>query len=118
MTRLIHKRDGRIDWPQSATEIERRVRAMQPWPVATAVHAGTVLKIWRARAVRPERPGVPPGPVAGSEGRLLVACGADTALEILELQRPGGRRLPAAEFLRGFDLAAGSRFAPVDGASD
>ncbi len=121
--------DAAIDWSMPARRIVDRVRAFDPVPGATAQlgdAAGTAIKVWRARVVpagaadaQPAAPsaragatgasGPPPGTVLDVPGRLVVACG-DGAVELLELQKPGGRRLPAGEFLRGFELPAGTRF--------
>lgn len=115
MTRLIRKQDGLIDWHVPAEQIERRVRAMQPWPVATLVHGHTPIKVWSARIASGAWPDSEPGRVLESGERLVVACGGDTALELLELQRPGGRRLAVAEFLRGYALPAGGCLVAASG---
>ena len=104
----IDKREALIDWNEKATIIERKVRAFNPVPGASSVFKGERIKIWRAQAER----GVsaPPGTVcdAGAAG-IVVACGGD-GLRLLELQRAGGKRLPAAAFIAGFDMARGARF--------
>lgn len=102
----VDKREGRVDWTRSAAEIERAVRAYRPAPGAFTLLDKEPLKLWRARVV-PGRGA--PGTLLNAEGALSVACG-DGALEIEELQRPGGRRMAAAEFLRGHALAPGERF--------
>ncbi len=116
----ITRGDAVIDWSRSASEIADTIRAFDPAPGATAcleADPPEVVKIWRARVIDLADPGLAvardasPGDVlAASGGRLVVACRAG-ALEVLELQRPGGRRLSAAEFLRGRHLAVGARFA-------
>ena len=104
----IDKREALIDWSEKATIIERKVRAFNPVPGASSVFNGERIKIWRAQAER----GVsaPPGTVceAGAAG-IIVACGGD-GLRLLELQRAGGKRLPAAAFIAGFAMARGARF--------
>ncbi|HET8746723.1 MAG TPA: methionyl-tRNA formyltransferase, partial [Ramlibacter sp.] len=66
--------------------------------------------LWRAHAL-PGRGSVAPGTIVSVDAQGIgVACGAQGRLEITELQRPGGKRLAAAEFLRGFPLQAGQRF--------
>ena len=105
----IDKREAVIDWREPAAVIERRLRAFDPFPGARSEIGGLVLTLWRAR-VGPAH-AQPPGTVlAVGEGRLVVACG-DGSLEIMELQRAGGRRLPVAEFLRGWQPPAGAAFA-------
>jgi methionyl-tRNA formyltransferase len=104
--RKIEKREAQIDWGAPAVQIERAVRAMRPSPGAAARLNGAVLKLWRARVVDARGE---PGRIlaAGPEG-ILVACGQG-ALLVEELQRAGGKRLQAAEFLRGVPIAPGER---------
>ena len=103
----IQKEDTRLDWSRPAVELARAVRAFRPSPGAFSLVEGEPLKIWRAAAV--EDRGAPGSVLRVEEDAIVVACGHG-ALEVSELQRPGGRRLRAAEFLRGRALAAGSRF--------
>ncbi|MEJ5989520.1 methionyl-tRNA formyltransferase [Ramlibacter sp. PS3R-8] len=106
----IEKAEATIDWGQPADRIERRVRAFDPFPGATSTLGGEAVKIWRAHAVMQGGGSVPPGTVVALDGDGIgVACGQGR-LQITELQRPGGRRLPAADFLRGFAVEAGMRF--------
>jgi methionyl-tRNA formyltransferase len=110
----ITKADAPIDWTRPARAIVDRVRAFDPAPGCTASAAsapGTTLKVWKAR-VGPDGPALPPGTVRAAAGDALgVACGGEGtgSVELLELQRPGGRRLGAREFLAGFPLAPGDR---------
>ena len=104
----ILKQEAVIDWNLPAQEIERRISALQPFPVTQTPWRGEALKIWRAKIVADE------GGVAGAlrvidANRLIVGCGIGT-LEILELQRPGGKRLSTKEFLAGNKFATGERF--------
>ena len=105
--RRIRKEEAEIDWRRPAAEIERQVRAFDPAPGARTQFDGRLLKIWRAPVER----GVTglPGAVcdAGPEG-IVVACGCD-GLRVTELQRAGGRRLAAAEFLAGCNVGVGAR---------
>ena len=106
----IEKAEAAIAWSQPAESIERRIRAFDPFPGATAQVNGEVVKIWRARAV-PGRGSVAPGTIVAIDDHGIgVACGDGGRLEITQLQRAGGKRLAAAEFLRGFPLAPGMRF--------
>lgn len=103
----IAKAEAEIDWREAAPVIERKVRAFDPLPGASTTIRKVPLKIWRARATAAEgAAGAILG--AGPEG-IVVACGSG-ALRVLELQRAGGKRLAAAQFLAGFPLAAGERF--------
>ena len=106
----IEKSEAAIDWNEPADVIARRVRAFDPFPGASAQIQGETLKIWRARAL-PGRGSVEPGTIVSVDADGIgVACGDQGRLEITELQRPGGKRLAAADFLRGFPLQAGQRF--------
>ncbi len=107
----IEKAEAAVDWAQPATVIERRIRAFDPFPGATARIADETIKLWRARAVTHGRGTAAPGTVVALDANgISVACGEGERLEITELQRPGGKRLAAHDFLRGFPLSAGMRF--------
>ena len=110
----IDKSEAALDWRADAAALERRVRAFDPFPGATLDDRGTTLKLWRA-AVRPGARHDPPGEVLSTlPAALTVACG-EGALELLELQRPGGRRLPAALCFPAGAPIVGQRLAlPVD----
>jgi methionyl-tRNA formyltransferase len=102
--RKIEKSEALIDWRLPAPMIERRLRAFDPFPGASFHCGGAVVKLWRA-APMPWPDGTPaPRPatvIDAGKGRLAVACGEATVLELLELQRPGGRRQPASAFAQG-----------------
>lgn len=102
----VAKQEADLDWRRSSIELGRAVRAFDPAPGAATTLADVPLKVWRARPA----PGAgAPGEVLRADaGGILVACG-EGALELTELQRAGGRRLRAADFLRGCPLAPGSR---------
>jgi len=104
--RKIEKGETEIDWRRPAAEIERAVRALRPAPGAAARLRGAPIKIWRAdvRAAH----GAPGTVLAASAQGVLVACG-EQALLATELQRAGGTRLDAADFLRGCAIAPGER---------
>ncbi len=103
----LDRREARVDWRTGAATVNRQVRALNPSPGADAHVRGVELKIWRCTTAAARGN---PGEIlsAGPRG-LCVACG-EGALVITELQRSGGKRLAAAEFLRGFPLSAGERF--------
>jgi methionyl-tRNA formyltransferase len=103
----LGKRDGRLDWREPAGMLARRVRAMSPWPGASARLAGHVLKIHVAEE-SPE--GGSPGLVlSAGPGAILVAAGKGS-LALREIQLEGRKRLSAGDFLRGFPLPAGTKF--------
>ncbi len=103
----IGKADAAIDWRRSAAEIDRQVRAFNPVPGAYAQLGGEAVKVWRAHLA--DARGQPGEIVALGRDRLCVAC-ADGALDLLELQKAGGKRLPLAAFLAGNPLHAGQKF--------
>jgi len=106
----IEKAEAQVDWAQPADAIERRIRAFDPFPGAVAQVGGEAVKLWRARAV-PGRGSVAPGTIVSIDAHGVgVACGDGSRLELTELQRAGGKRLPFDEFLRGFPLKPGARF--------
>ncbi|MBL8359452.1 MAG: methionyl-tRNA formyltransferase [Rubrivivax sp.] len=107
----IDKAEARIDWSRPAAEIERRIRAFDPFPGAQTTLDGAVLKVWRARPLGDADPGVAAAPgtvLPSSEGGLAVACG-DGPLALLEVQPAGGRRLDIRAFLRSREVAPGTR---------
>ena len=114
----IDKAEAPIDWRQDAAAIERRVRAFDPFPgVSIHVH-GQNHKLWRA-ALQADGAGPAGRVLASAPGTLLVACGRG-ALQLLELQRPGGRRQPVAAWLQSLPdgaLAPGASLAPADGSA-
>jgi len=107
--RKIAKHEAWLDWRQPAAVLARKVRAFDPQPGACGRLGDGLLKIWLAQAVA-QAPTAEPGTVlvAAADG-IRVACG-DGALVIRELQRSGGRRLHAADFLAGSPIAAGARW--------
>jgi methionyl-tRNA formyltransferase len=107
----IRKEEALIDWRQAAAQIERQIRAFNPWPVAESMLDGARVRIWRARALPLETApaGAQPGTLLiAAAGAVRVACGAGL-LEIDELQLPGKRVISVQEFARGRALA-GLRF--------
>ncbi len=105
----IDKAEATLGWSQPAEVLARRLRAFDPFPGGATTLDGAPLKVWRAEALARDAGPAVPGTVlaAGSEG-IDIACGQGV-LRLRELQRPGGKRLPAADFLRGQALAPGQR---------
>ncbi len=106
----IKKQDGQIDWKQPAQAIWNRVRGLVPWPGAftwlPAQPQPHLLKLWRAEVVEHAAP--PAEVLQADKAGIVVGCGRG-ALRILELQREGGRRLSAQEFLAGHPLPPGQK---------
>jgi methionyl-tRNA formyltransferase len=98
---MIDKEDGRLDWAQPAQLIDRRIRAMTPWPGAFTTWRGRRLKVLAAHP-QPDvtLPGVTAGGIAAADGRVLVATG-DGAIALQEVQLAGKRATPVDDFVRG-----------------
>ncbi|HEX6296412.1 MAG TPA: methionyl-tRNA formyltransferase [Burkholderiales bacterium] len=101
----IRKEETTLDWTRPAVELERAVRAFRPSPGAVTRLGGDALKVWRSRIAAGSGS---PGTLLEAGTSLIVACG-EQALSIDEVQRPGGRRMTAHEFLRGYELKPGMR---------
>lgn len=103
----IGKAEAQIDWSQSAIELDRHIRAFNPFPGAQAQFGGQTVKLWRATPV--EGSGEKGQILQVDRNRIVVACGSG-ALAVSELQKAGGKRLAVREFLAGHPLKAGDRF--------
>ena len=103
----ISKSEARIDWARSAVDIDRQIRAFNPAPGAHTALQGQLVKVWRAALVVGH--GIPGTVLHASADSVVVATGAG-ALRLLELQRAGGKRLPAQAFLAGTPVVPGARF--------
>ena len=101
---LLKKEDGRMDFRRPATEIANRIRGFQPWPGAFTTFRGKNLHIWAARQ---DGPHLEEGELAVKGERLIVGCGLGTALELLELQPEGKKRMAARDFMHGHRLSSG-----------
>lgn len=103
----IEKAEALIDWSKSAAELDRHIRAFNPFPGAQALFGGQTVKIWQAKQV--DAKGEIGTILAIDRSILVVACGQG-ALAIGELQKAGGKRLPVQQFLAGHPLKVGDRF--------
>jgi methionyl-tRNA formyltransferase len=106
LARILEKEDGRVDWTRPAGEIAARLRGFTPWPGAFTTLGGKLLKVHRARVDGASS--LAPGAALATPAGLLVGCGDGAALLLEEVQLEGKKRVPAAEFLRGAPLAAGT----------
>ena len=97
----ISKDEAKLDFAMPSVDLWRKVRAFNPFPGAQGSVNGTAIKIWAAELA--EGTGQPGQVLAADAGGIVVACGAG-ALRLLQLQKPGGKRLAAAEFLKSFPL--------------
>jgi methionyl-tRNA formyltransferase len=110
----LEKDDGRLDFAQPARAVSARARGVDPWPGATALLGGEVIKLFRPRvvaagALAAARVAAPPGTVLRADGDgLVIACG-DGAVGFGELQLPGRKRLPTGVVLNGHAIEPGTR---------
>ncbi len=105
---MLDKAMGEIDWTMTAREIACRVRGLNPWPCAYTDLGGGRLKVYLARPVDCAREAKPGAVIAsGPKEGLVVQCG-DGALEILEMQAPGGKRMAAKAYLMGKRIEVGT----------
>ena len=103
----IEKSEAALDWRLPAAQLDRQIRAFNPFPGAFADLDGFAIKIWRADQMT--ICGTPGQIVSIDTDGIVVACG-EGSLRLTELQKPGGKRLPVAQFLAGNPIAEGSRF--------
>ncbi len=109
--RKITREDGRLDWPQPARALWNRVRALKPWPATftflPTTYKSRLLKIWSVE-IESQLAGGPGTILRADQTGIVVSCGRQ-ALRLLVLQREGGRRLTAQQFLAGHDLKPGNQ---------
>ena len=106
---ILRKEDGLVDFTRSATDIFNRVRGFQPWPGAHTKFRDKTLQILKAH---PASDAVPPAELRALSDRLLVGCGYNTSLELLELQLEGKKRTSAADFIHGYRPREGESLGP------
>ena len=104
----LSKAEAQIDWTRSATDINRQVRAFNPWPVAASALAGEQVRIWQARPLSLPTP-EPAGTIIQADSDAICVATGHGVLGITELQWPGGKRLSAAQAINGRNLL-GQRF--------
>ena len=104
---ILTREDGRMDFARTAAELVNRWRGFQPWPGAFTTLRGKKLIVPRM-AVAQAEVSCPQGELRVDKDRLFAGC-ADSALELLEVQMEGKKRMPASEFLRGFQVVSGER---------
>ena len=105
---ILTKELSKIDWNDTAQHIHDKIRGLYSWPGATCEFKGKVIKIHSSRLAG--ECGGKPGEVSESDKRLVVCCGDGNAVEILVLQAPGKRAMPAGDFLRGNPIEKGAFF--------
>jgi methionyl-tRNA formyltransferase len=103
---ILKREDGLIDFQRPAAEIVNRLRGFQPWPGAFTSFRGKQLRLWGAK---PAAATIVPGEIKLEGEHPLVGCGANTALELLEVQPEGKKRMAARDFVHGYRPRAGER---------
>jgi methionyl-tRNA formyltransferase len=104
----LKKEEARLDWSSDAAALARRVRAFNPWPVATSTFNGQTLRVWMAHAEHGMHETTPGTVLSADAAGIRVQCGRDI-LCITQLQAEGGKPLDARTFLNGHPLAPGTR---------
>lgn len=107
----IEKHEAALDWKQPAVLLERRIRAFNPFPGATTVWGSETIKIWAAQRgddAYMVTDLTRPGTVLRADATGVVVATGEGALVLTELQRPGGKRMDVADFLRGFAVEPGA----------
>jgi methionyl-tRNA formyltransferase len=108
---VLNKEDGLIDWSLSAFDIERRIRGFQPWPNAYTSFNSKSLILWEAQPSISVTSGIANGEVIVAHGdELVVQCGEQTALRVLEVQPEARKKMAARDFINGMRLKVGDRF--------
>ena len=108
---MLQKEDGHIDFQKTAQEIHDRIRGVSPWPGAYGLLDGQVLKLWKAKKATNWETQGEPGEILSADGKNgLIVAAADGAVEILELQAAGAKRMDAKAYLRGKSLPVGGKF--------
>lgn len=111
---LLSKTDGLIDWSRRSEMIERGVRGFQPWPNAYTHHKGQRLILWKSGVIDGIQSDAQDGEVITAHGDdLVVKCGNETALRLIEVQPEAKRRMSVRDFLNGTHLKIGDRFGEV-----
>ena len=106
----VEKHEALIDWAQPADAIVRRIRAFDPFPGANSPLDGETVKLWAAHSAGSPEASAAPGTILAVSDAGVAVAAAGSVVNVTELQRPGGKRLPVADFLRGFDLKPGQVF--------
>lgn len=110
----IDKREAALDWTQPASTLARRVRAFNPFPVASSVLGGETIKFWRVQALPPHSRAAQPGEVIAVSAEGVDIATASGVLRATRLQKAGGKPLEVADFLHGFALHPGQIFAAAN----
>jgi methionyl-tRNA formyltransferase len=100
---ILKKEDGLVDWNSDALEIYNRSRGLLPWPGTYTTFRGQLLHLWKVKPAIDRETGIP-GSIRVRNRKLVVSCGNNSALELLEVQLEGRKRIPAEAFRNGQHL--------------
>jgi methionyl-tRNA formyltransferase len=100
----IGKEEARLDWQSPASVLDRKIRAFNPFPGAQAQVDGVTIKLWEAEIDGSGAHGAPGQVLCANARDGIIVAGAEGALRLVTLQKPGGKRLPARQFLKGLPL--------------
>jgi methionyl-tRNA formyltransferase len=103
---ILRKEDGCMDFSRPASELVNRMRGFQPWPGAYSIFRGKKLQVWKATAMQRV---IPAAELETLGDRLLVGCGQNTSVELLEVQLEGKKRTSPADFIRGYRPLPGEK---------
>jgi methionyl-tRNA formyltransferase len=96
---MLNKELSRIDWRKPTNTVHNLVRGLSPWPVASTSYHNKILKIYKAKKV--DGFAGLPGQIMNENGLFIVCCGDGNAVELVEVQYEGGKRMSGRDFLRG-----------------
>lgn len=108
-TKMIDKSFGNISWSQSAVQIERLIRGLNPWPSAFTKIDGKTFKIWQAQVIE-KNTDQQPGTIVKADKHSLWVQTGEGVLNLLEVQLEGKKRMDVEAFLRGYSIQEGSHF--------
>jgi methionyl-tRNA formyltransferase len=105
----LSKEEARLDWTRPAIALHRKIRALNPWPVASTVWRGKTLRLWEVGPLEERHAAGAPGTIVQADAAGICVLTGDAVLTLTRLQAEGGKILAAGEFLNGHKLAAGDR---------
>jgi methionyl-tRNA formyltransferase len=105
----LRKEESALDWTQPAVVLHRKIRALNPWPVASTVWHGKILRLWEVGPLEAHHAAGAPGTIVRADAAGIRVLTGDGVLPITRLQAEGGKILAAGDFLNGHQLAAGDR---------
>jgi methionyl-tRNA formyltransferase len=107
---ILKKEDGLIDWSQNAFAIERRLRGLQPWPNAYTSYNSKGMTIWRAQPISSSSNAAAGEVIVAQGDDLVVSCGEQTTLRLIEVQPEARKRMTARDAINGMHMKVGDRF--------